>query len=38
MTMAKGNNAQVKDKKKAKAGPKKNAKAATKKPAASRKA
>jgi hypothetical protein len=34
--MAKGNNAQGKDKKKTKAAPKKDAKAATKKPAAPR--
>jgi hypothetical protein len=36
--MAKGNNAQGKDKKKAKAAPKKDAKAAPKKPAAGKKA
>ena len=36
--MAKGNNAQGKDKKKAKATPKKDAKAAPKKPAAGKKA
>jgi hypothetical protein len=36
--MAKGNNAQGKDRKKAKAAPKKNAKAAANKPAAPRKA
>jgi hypothetical protein len=36
--MAKGNNAQGKDRKKAKSGPKKNAKAASKKAAAQKKA